>query len=132
MSAPNMSAKAIKIELNNNLIQYICPKCKEILQFKKRRTGTSLCMKCGQRLDWSPVHDISSETIIAGDSDEAAWIANEYYKASGFKESDRIDIDHFRQTLKDDENELYLIFFNPKARGRFMRAYAQEGTIHDG
>ena len=128
----NTSAKPILIKYEGNLIRYICPKCKQTIQFKKAFIGRSLCMKCGQRLDWSPVHDICSVVIETEDPDEAAWIANEYYKANGMNEEDWIETDTIRKTMKAEKTELYFLFLNPKSKGRFMRRYAKEGIIHDG
>ena len=132
LTSINSAAKPIKIELEYNLIHYICPKCKQIIKFRKKVHGTSLCMQCGQRLDWEPANSISVEIIQAEDSDEAAWIAKEYYRATGLKEEEYINIDDFRQSLRGNGAELYLLFMNPKAKGRFMRSYAKEGLIHDG
>ena len=132
MAAQNTCAKKVQIKINGTRILYICPKCKSSIIFKKKILGNSLCMKCGQRLDWTNAHDICSETIYAEDSDEAAWIAKQYYEATGFKEEEHIDIDNFRQTVKNGRIELFLLFLDTKSRGRFMRRYAKEGQIHDG
>lgn len=128
----NTSAKLVQIKLEGAAIRYICPKCKERILFKKKYLGNSLCLRCGQRLNWDKVHDICSEVIYAEDSDEAAWIAKQYYEATGLKEEDYIDIDNFRQTVKSNGVELFLLFLDSKSRGRFMRRYAKEGQIHDG
>lgn len=128
----NITAKPVLIKFENRRILYICPKCKESIQFKKKYHGNSLCMRCGQRLDWSPAHDISIEVIKAEDSDEAAWIAKEYYSANGMNEDDWINIDNWRRSLRGDGAELYLLFKTKKAHGVFMRRYAKEGQIHDG
>ena len=90
------------------------------------------CKRCGQRLDWNAQDNIYTEVICAKDSDEAAWIAKTYYECTGMKEEDWIDIDTLRQSLRGDGAELYLIFFNPRSHGRFMRKYAKEGIIYDG
>ena len=128
----NTIAKPVKIDIQGRRILYLCPKCKQSITFKKKIHGNSLCSGCGQRLDWNPAHDISIEVLWAEDSDEAAWIAKEYYAATGMKEDDWIDITKFRQSLRGDGVELYLLFIDKKAHGRFMRKYAKEGIIHDG
>ena len=124
-------ARPVKIDVQGRRLVYTCPKCKQSISFRKKIRGNSVC-QCGQRLDWSPVHDISAEIIWAEDSDEAAWIAKEYYAAAGLNEDDWIDITQFRQSLRGDGVELYLLFTDKKAYGRFMRKYAKEGIIHDG
>lgn len=128
----NKESKPIKIEFDGRLIRYICPKCKQIIQFKKKIHGNCLCLNCGQRLDWAPAHDICIEVIRAEDADEAAWIAKEYYAANHMNEEDWTDIDNWRLQLRGEGAELYLLFKNKKVHGQFMRRYAKEGLIHDG
>lgn len=128
----NVQARKILIKYEGNLIRYICPKCRQPLQFKKRIHGNSLCMRCGQRLDWNPVHDICVEVIQTQDSDESAWIAKTYYDICKVNDEDRIDIDEWRLTLRGEGAELYLLFRDNKTHGAFMRKYAKEGIIHDG
>lgn len=89
-------------------------------------------MKCGQRLDWEPVRDISAETILATDADEAAWLAELYYNTCNVDEKNRINIDEWRHSLGTGETELYFLFQNSKAHGKFMRRYAKEAPIYDG
>ena len=124
--------KPVQLKLEGKVLHYICPKCKEPITFRRRYQGKSLCLKCGQRLDWSPVNDLYIEVVQAADSDEAAWIAKEYYKTNEMKEEDWIDITDFRNSLRGQGAELYLIFGNKKNHGRFMRNWAKEGLIHDG
>ena len=128
----NDQAKKVKIQLDGNLIRYICPKCHKPIEFLKKYHGTSLCMKCGQRLDWSPVHDICSETIQATDADEAAWLGNLYYQLSPVPGLKPIDIDEWRHDLRSEGAELYFLFMNNKSHGAFMRKYAKEAPIYDG
>lgn len=128
----NDQAKKVIVSFQKPRIFYICPKCKEPIEFLKKIHGNSLCLKCGQRLDWGPVHDISAETIDATDTDEAAWLAKLYYETESIDEKDRIDIDEWRHELRGDGAELYFIFKNNKAHGKFMRKYAKEGPIYDG
>ena len=128
----NNSAKKVIIQYNGRLIRYICPKCKQSIQFKKKIHGNSLCMRCGQRLDWEPVHDISIEVIQAADVDDAAWIARQYYDINKMNEDDWFDIDTLRHTIRGDSIELYLLFFDPKKKGQFMRKYAKDNSANDG
>ena len=128
----NVNSKPVQIEFQGRLIRYICPKCHQVIQFYKKYQGKSLCMNCGQRLEWKPAEDICIEVIQTEDSDEAAWIAKEYYSANGMKEEDYLNIDNWRRALRGDGAELYLLFRNQKAHGKFMRKYAKEGIIHDG
>jgi hypothetical protein len=88
--------------------------------------GKSLCIQCGQRLDWTFPDGLSFETVEAGDSDEAAWIANTYYECVKPPESERLDTDDWRKSLRNKTTELYLIFFDKKQHGQFMRKYAKE------
>ena len=127
----NTAIKPVLLEYAGNRIFYKCPRCREVLEFKRKYQGRSLCLKCGQRLDWKPAEDISVEVLTTEDSDEAAWIADQYYKACGTPESERLDTDTWRQSL-NGETELYLLFRNRKSHGMFMRKYAKEGIIHDG
>lgn len=128
----NENAKPVRIKLDGRKIYYICPKCRKTIQFHKKAHGNSLCMRCGQRLDWSPVHDISSEIIKAADSDEVAWLAKIYYTACGMNEDDWITLDELRHSLRGDGAELYFLFLNKKAHGAFMRKISKEGIIYDG
>lgn len=128
----NVNAKPVIIETQGRRILYICPKCRQTITFRKKYHGRSLCMQCGQRLDWSPENDIFVEVVHAEDSDEAAWIAKEYYKTNDMKEEDWIDITEFRNSLRGEGADLGLVFLDKRRHGRFMRVYAKEGTIHDG
>ena len=132
VNAMNDISKNVIIKFDGRLIRYLCPKCKRPIQFKKKIHGNSLCFQCGQRLNWEPVHDISTVTIQAMDTDEAAWIAKQYYEVNRMNEDDWISIDELRRTLKSDSVELYLLFLDPKAKGRFMRRYAKDGTVLEG
>lgn len=125
-------SKPVAVKVDGRLIHYICPQCKKPVAFGKKISMINACKRCKQRLDWKPVEAISAELLYAEDSDEAAWIAKTYYESTGFKEENYIDVDILRQSLRGDGAELYLLFFNPKQHGRFMRKYAKEGTIHDG
>ena len=128
----NTQMRPIQLKREGRILHYICPKCHEAITFRRRYQGKSLCLKCGQRLDWSPVEDLCIEVVQATDSDEAAWIAKEYYRTNEMKEEEWIDITDFRNSLRGRGVELYLIFGNRKNHGRFMRSYAREGLIHDG
>lgn len=121
----NTNSKPVEVKYEDNRILYICPKCKKALTFRKRYQGKSLCIKCGQRLDWSPTNDIFTEVVIAKNSDDAAWIADQYYSIIKAPEDKRLDTDDWRKSLRDRETELYLLFFNRKDYGRFMRARAK-------
>ena len=128
----NDQAKKVQIRFEYPRIIYICPKCRKRIEFLKKIHGNSLCMKCGQRLDWGPVHDISTETIQATDADEAAWLAKLYYETGIIDEKDRMDIDDWRHELRGEGAELYFLFRDNKAHGKFMRRYAKEAPIYDG
>ena len=128
----NVIMKPVQLRLEGRILHYICPKCKQPIEFKRLYHGKSLCRKCGQRLDWSPVDNLYFETVQAADSDEAAWIAKEYYRTNEMKEEDWIDITEMRNSLRGQGAELYLVFGNKKNHGKFMRSYAKEGIIHDG
>lgn len=117
----NTESKPIIIDIQGRLIRYLCPKCKHPIGFRKKYLGRSLCFRCGQRLDWSPSNDIFTETIDAVDSDEAAWIADCYYTIRKTPNSERLDTDDWRKSLKGKGVELYLIFKDRKEYGRFMR-----------
>ena len=128
----NTEKKPVRIACYQRTIRYLCPKCGKPLTFQKRYLGKSLCFRCGQALDWDSTKDICVAVVHAADSDEAAWIADQYYTACQMNENDWFPVDQWRQTLKGENIELYLLFMNRKAYGRFMRIYAKEGQIYDG
>lgn len=127
-----MEPKKVAIIFEGRLIRYKCPKCNNVLQFHNKHLGKSICQKCGQRLDWSQMEEMCSVTIQANDSDEAAWIAKQYYEINGMKEEDWIDIDELRHSLRGEGCECYLLFKSTKAKGKFMRRYAREASVPDG
>ena len=128
----NDQAKKVQVRYQDNRILYLCPKCKQSVIFKRKIHGTSLCMRCGQRLDWSDTKDIYAETIQATDADEAAWLATIYYEITNTPEEKRISIDDWRLSLRGRGPELYFLFKDSKQYGKFMRRYAREGIIYDG
>ena len=83
-------------------------------------------MRCGQRLDWSSLDDLSFETVVAEDSDDAAWVANTYYETVKTPEKDCLNTDDWRKSLRGKVTEFYLVFFRKKEHGQFMRKYAKE------
>lgn len=125
-------SKSVKIEIQGRRILYLCPKCKQSIQFENRIRGNSVCRRCRQHLDWAPVNDISAETITASDSDEVAWLASVYYSTCGFNEDDWIPIEELRHSLRGDGGELYFLFKDKKSHGMFMRKVSKEGKIYDG
>ena len=127
----NTQSRPIQIRYEGRLIRYICPKCHQPVTFRRRYLGRSLCLKCGQKLDWEPTSDICTETVTAMDSDEAAWIASTYYKIIGTPEGEQLDTDDWRMSIHN-KTELYLYFKTPKQRGSFMRKYSKEGFPNDG
>ena len=128
MSAPNKVARPVRVRFFQRRIWYICPKCGQPIEFLKKCHGTSLCMKCGQRLDWSPVSDIHMTTFIAEDSGMAAWIAENYFREAKIQEKDWFDLEKWRLSLSGKKDiPLYLVFEDSKGYGRFMRIVAKEG-----
>lgn len=127
----NTESKLVEIVYKDNRIIYQCPKCKKPLIFRKRYQGRSLCILCGQRLDWKSENDIYIEVFNTRDSDESAWIADRYYEACKTPESKRLDTDDWRKSLKGQGGEMYLLFQNGKAHGNFMRRYAKEVKNYD-
>lgn len=124
----NTQAKPVRISYWQRRIVYICPKCGKSILFRKRSMGRSLCIRCGQRLDWSPTEKIQTETIIAENATDAALIAEKYYEACGMRESEWFDLTEFRKSLIErdprkpaKQTELYLYFKDPKEYGRFKR-----------
>ena len=124
----NSGLKPVRISFYGRRIVYICPRCGKPITFKKLYQGKSLCMKCGQRLDWSPVEKLQTETIIAENATDAAIIAERYYTACGMNEKDWFDLNEFRKSLVERDpykpphrTELYLFFKDPKEYGRYKR-----------
>lgn len=120
MSAPNTSAKPIRIVYHERRIIYICPKCGKPIKFK-RGIGNSLCIRCGQRLDWEPLKAIQTDILQVENGIEAAEIAEKYYEANEMQEKDWINLDEIRRSLRNQSCELYLLFKGPKEYGRFKR-----------
>lgn len=128
----NDKAKKVVVQYDYPRIRYICPKCKKVIEFKKKMHGIRLCTKCGQYLDWSDAKDIYFEAITALDPDEAAWLGNLYYHTGPIEEKDWMDIDEWRHSLKGRGVELYFLFKDSKSHGKFMRKFAKEAPIYDG
>lgn len=129
MSAPNTNARPVKIEYHERRIIYICPKCEQPLVFRRKTPGNSLCIQCGQRLDWEPLNQIRTEIVVAENATDAAIIAEKYYKACNTPESEQFDLNEFRKSLIEwdpkkpaKKTELYLYFKNPQEYGRFKRS----------
>lgn len=120
----NTSKKPVRIEVQGSRIRYICPKCGKPILFRKRVLGRSLCLECGQALDWEKASDISAITLNARELDEAIWIAENYIAITGIK----MEVPSFR----GDEHELYLLFLEKKQYGAFMRKYAKGSGVYDG
>ena len=118
----NSESKPVRISFYSRRIIYICPKCGKPLTFRKKYQGTSLCMKCGQRLDWDPVSKFQIEVVQAEDPVEAALIAEKYYSANEMNEKDWFNLDEFRKSLNGKQSELYLLFKGQKEYGRFKRS----------
>lgn len=124
----NDKSKPIRMTYYGRRIFYICPKCGKPITFRRRMVGKSLCLKCGQKLDWAPADQIRTEMIAAEDAMDAASIAEDYYQACGLEEKDWFNLDAFRKSLTQKiprgekrEIELYLFFKGPKEYGRFKR-----------
>jgi len=124
----NTRSELVRICYFGRRIIYICPSCGKPVTFHKRAMGKSLCIKCGQRLDWTPLDEIRTEIITAENATEAAIIAEKYYQACGFTENDWFNLNEFRKSLtqkiprgENREIELYLYFKSPKEYGRFKR-----------
>ena len=119
----NDQSKPVRLSFYERRIIYICPKCGKPLVFHKLYQGRSLCILCGQRLDWSLADQFQAETIYADNATEAAFIAEKYYNACDMNEKDWINLDEFRRSLSRDQSiELYLFFKSPKEYGRFKRS----------
>lgn len=128
-TAPNSKLRPVRICYFGRRIIYICPKCGKPIAFRKKSMGKSLCLLCGQRLDWTPLDQIQTEIVTAENSTDAAIIAEKYYKACDMTEKDWFNLDEFRRSLTErdprkpaKETELYLYFKNPKEYGRFKRS----------
>lgn len=120
----NTQSKPIRISYWQRRIIYICPKCGKPITFRKPGMGRSLCIQCGQRLDWSPADSIQTEVVTAENATDAAIIAERYFQACEYEEKDWFSLDEFRKSLtgKGTEGiELYLLFRDPKEYGRFKR-----------
>ena len=124
----NDQAKPIRISYWQRRIIYICPKCGKPVAFGKLSVGRSLCIRCGQRLDWSPVEKIHTEMLTAENATDAAIVAERYFNACGMEEKDWFNLDDFRRSLTERDprkpakkTELYLYFKDPKEYGRFKR-----------
>ena len=119
----NDQSKPVRISYLGKRIFYHCPKCGKPLVFRKLYQGKSLCVLCGQRLDWSPVESLLAEVVPAEDSVAAAIIAEKYYNACGMDEKDWRNLNDFRKSLiGNGPVDLYLFFRNPKEYGRFKRS----------
>lgn len=124
----NTQTKPVRICFFERRIIYICPKCGKPITFQKRSMGKNLCLKCGQRLDWTPAQKFQTEILIAENAVDAAIIAEKYYTACGLMEKDWFELNAFRKSLIEmnpkkpaRETELYLFFKDPKEYGRFKR-----------
>lgn len=119
----NDQSKPVRIFYLGKRIFYHCPKCGKPLIFRKLYQGKSLCILCGQRLDWSPVESFQSEIVQAKDSVEAATIAERYYDACGMNEKDWYNLSELRKSLiGKGPIDLYLFFRSPKEYGQFKRS----------
>ncbi len=121
----NTESKPVTIEYKNHKISYICPKCKKVLEFRKKYQGKSLCLKCGQRLDWDSLNNIFVEIVTIKGSEEAATIADMYFGILGIPASERFDTDIWRRSFRDKYAQFYLLFPDRKTHGRFMRLRAK-------
>ena len=124
----NTRSEPVRIVYFGRRIIYICPSCGKPVTFHKRAMGKSLCVKCGQRLDWTPLDEIRTEIVNTENATDAAIIAEKYYQACGLTENDWFNLNEFRKSLierdprkKPKETELYLYFKSPKEYGRFKR-----------
>ena len=134
---PNKIFKGLPVRIGpeGNRIVYRCPKCRESLIFRKKRDSRGPCVRCGQALDWSTAEELCAETITADNTEEAAWIAEQYREIGKIPDGTGPDTDEGRLQLsreKSGAKELYLLFFRQRDLRGFMRRYRQEGLIPDG
>ena len=128
MARLNDKSKPIRITYYGRRIFYICPKCGKPITFRKRMMGKSLCLKCGQKLDWSPAGQIQTEMVTAESEEEANQIAEMYCEACGEQMGEWFSPAGFERRIAEryrrdpkTETELYLFFKGPKEYGRFKR-----------
>ena len=79
---------------------------------------------CGQRLDWADYDDLQGVYILAEDSSEAVWWAEQYEHICGTVYG--IDIEKWRLSLRSFPMMLFFSFPEKKDYGRFMRIAGKE------
>ena len=122
----NTEAKKVRVSIHERVYHYICPKCGRPIEQQNRATK-SLCLRCGQRLDWKGTDEQICEMVIAEDSSEALCIAEKYFEINQMNEKDWFDLESWRKSLKS-ETRLCLIFENQRNHGVFMRWAGKEGV----
>ena len=128
MTVLNNEKKKIRRSILGTRIFYNCPKCGQLLNYKKK-LHSGICMHCGQKLDWDDLENMACVWLEVHDSDEAGYWASQYEQLNGTLYG--IDFEEWRlsMTRKDYPMLLYFPFPEGKAYGRFMRKAAKEATI---
>ena len=123
----NTDRKTVLRNVEQNMIHYVCPKCKTPLLIKSKYKK-NLCMNCGQYLNWEDL--------------EAQWYT-EYRRCLNREEADNCIVVYKRYTgfdwiddgiFADGNNpenrnwpkELLFVFLEKKGYGRFMRWIGKE------
>lgn len=125
VEAPNRNKKKVIRQTEGNRILYICPKCKQPIEFHKKHMK-SLCTNCGQYLDWAGSESLDCIWLVCQNMEEAYYSAKQYEDICGT--SYGLNLDEWR--LKADRwwpKNLYFPFLDKTAYGRFMRWVAKDG-----
>ena len=124
----NHEKKKVRRSFIGTRILYNCPKCGQLLNFKKK-LHFGICMHCGQKLDWDVFDNMACAYLKVTDADEAGYWASQYETICGTLYG--IDFEEWRlsMTRKDYPMLLYFPFAFGKEYGRFMRKAAKEATV---
>jgi DNA-directed RNA polymerase subunit RPC12/RpoP len=124
----NSEKRKVRRSFLGTRIIYNCPKCGQILSFKKK-LHSGICMNCGQNLDWDDFDNMACTYLRVADSDEAGYWASQYETICGTLYG--IDFEEWRLSMTRKTYPMLLYFPFPfgKEYGRFMRKAAKEATI---
>ena len=78
----NSEKKKVRRSFLGTRILYNCPKCGQLLGFKKK-LHSGICMNCGQKLDWDDFDNMSCIYLKVYDADESAYWASQYETICG-------------------------------------------------
>ena len=118
--------KPVRIGFLGTKVNYCCPKCGYLLEFKKKKHRIE-CFRCGQILDWSRIENMQAVWIEAKDAEDAGYWAAQYEILCGGAFG--LDTDQWRLIRKEYPLLLYFPFPEGKGYGRFMRMAAKDAKV---